>query len=105
MMKDTWLPLLNIIKNEYILYFVDIDVEPRAYEHWKEQGAAPVIPAYTAVNKGGTKLIAHGSGYKNRTDFVKWLNSEVDKFNNDVQPRPEPPAPPPPLPPWSGDGG
>jgi hypothetical protein len=108
MFQESWQPLMPVLRQKYIVYFVDIEVEHKTYANWDKYNNVTSVPAYAVVNKGATKLIDYEEGFKNKDDLLSWLNTSVVEWNNRRQQAPpyqQPPPPTPPLPPWSGDGG
>jgi hypothetical protein len=86
MKRDTWEPLMLALKKKgYVVYFVDTDAEPKVLEAWQKMGRLNSIPAYAVTTRGGKYLVAYGQGYRNKTDFVRWLNSSIDEWKKKQQ--------------------
>lgn len=82
MKRETWEPLMDEIKSKYILYFIDIDAEPKVYAAYYQQGRVRHVPAYCITNKGASCTIAYAEGYKDKVTFVKWANAEIARWKN-----------------------
>ena len=78
--KDCWEPLMAEIKSKYIIYFVDIDGERKVFDAWYKMGMIKNVPAYAITNRGATKLVTYGEGYRDRDEFVNWANAEIQKW-------------------------
>jgi len=81
MQTESWTPLMPILKKNYIVYFVDIDVETDIVTKWKQQGRLQNgIPAYAMTTRGGSKLMLYGEGYRDKNTFIQWFNNGIRKL-------------------------
>jgi thiol-disulfide isomerase/thioredoxin len=77
MKRDVWEPLLPRLKDKYIVYFVDIDVE---HEAARKLRTNMKVPSYAITTNGATGWVAYGEGYKDRAAFLRWMNVSIDAW-------------------------
>lgn len=91
MQADVWQPLMPKLRPKYIVYYVNVDAEPKVVEQWKKLPKMPKsIPAYVIVSEGAKKVVAYGEGYRNRATFIEWLNVSIDNWRQPKTPQPSP---------------
>ncbi len=94
MKRDVWTPLMPQLKTQYIIYFVDIDVEKDVAKKWKEDlKLLSTLPAYAIITNGATGIVAFSSGYKDQATFVRWMNTSIDNWYKKPQPPSSSPIP------------
>ena len=77
MHRDTFGPMDEALRKLYVVYYVDIDKEPKVYEEWRKISKITKIPAYAISNCGGVVMIGYKEGYLGRTAFTNWMNGRV----------------------------
>ncbi len=65
-------PRVKKALSEYLIYYVDINKEEKVAAKYNFQS----VPAYAIID-GKERIFKTGSGYKNETTFIAWLNTKI----------------------------
>jgi len=100
--SETLSKYLPLLSQQYIIYFADINVEPKVYNKFAARattyyyplsswdGKCSIVPIMYLIGPYGkdSDVVVYGAcvGYVNSSEFVKWHNSIVEKWNLKVAP-------------------